>query len=408
MDPGLGQTKHDPIRELHRKSFGQLPSQVAWAPGRVELLGGVSAAHEGLVLAATIDRQAGAAISPRLDGRVEWVRNGGRERGGCWLHDLKTADGDGEPVSWFKAQLRQLRRRRVHFSGFSATLESSIPPGLGLGEAAASSVALMLAIRRQFPFSLAELGADLPPRRDERGQVPPLTDAEKRLLIRWCQEAWRESRCGQGEPFDPWPALFGKAWHATGIDCRFGTVDQFGLIGEALVLCDTGVRADGEPGQALSERQGECYAASRALMAKALRSVDLGYLRANQSRLTERQHALAYHVIGEIQRVVYAERALRDEDHAQAGYYMRLSHLSAQKHFRTSWKEADQLVACAGSLRGCLGARMIGPGHGGAVICLVSYHEAVGFAEALVAAYREATGRTLRPRVLPMADGACR
>jgi galactokinase len=247
--------------------------------------------------------------------------------------------------------------------------------------------------------------ADVPPRRDERGELPSLTEEEKRLLARWCEEAWRESGVLSGERYDPWPALFGKAWHAAAIDCRFGTVDRFGLIGEGLVLCDTGVRMDGELEERLSQSQGECLAASRALLAKSLRSVDGAYLRANKARLTERQHELAYHVVGEIQRVVYAERALREEDHAQVGYYMRLSHLSAQQHFRNSWREADVLVARASSLRGCLGGRMIGSGYGGAVICLVTYHEVVPFAEALVSEYQKETDRSLRPIVLPMADG---
>ena len=398
--------KKDPVREIHRENYGQPPAHVGWAPGRVELLGGVTAAHEGLVLAAAIERRAEVAISPRPDGRVEMVWDAGKGRGGCWLHQLESAAGESKEVGWLKAHLRQLRRRRVHFSGFSATLHSSIPPGLGLGEAAASSVALILALGKQYPFSLTDLGADVPPRRDERGQVPPLTEEEKRLLVRWCGEAWSDSGGFKGEAYDPWPALFGKAWQATAIDCRFGTVDWLDLVGEGLVLCDTGVRTEGQQGNRLKELESECLAASRALMAKSLRSVDGAYLRANKARLTERQHEVAYHVVGEIQRVVYAERALGEGDHSQAGYYMKLSHLSAQEHYRNSWEEADFLVRQASSLRGCLGARMIGRGFGGAVIGLVAYHEVVPFVEALVAEYRRETGRSLDPLVLPMTDGA--
>jgi galactokinase len=48
---------------------------------------------------------------------------------------------------------------------------------------------------------------------------------------------------------------------------------------------------------------------------------------------------------------------------------------------------------------------MIGSGYGGAVICLVTYHEVVPFAEALVSEYQKETDRSLQPIVLPMADG---
>jgi galactokinase len=58
-------------RELYRQSFGTWPAHTAAAPGRVELLGYPGVAHQGPVLAATIDRHVEAAISSRTDGRVE-------------------------------------------------------------------------------------------------------------------------------------------------------------------------------------------------------------------------------------------------------------------------------------------------------------------------------------------------
>lgn len=393
------------VKALHRKVYGHLPSQVGQAPGRIELLGGVSAAQEGLVLAAPVDDWVSLAISPRTDGRIELAWDNGRARRVFWLHTLDEGGGEEPELGWLKGMLSQLQRRRVHFSGFNATLHDPLPPGAGLGRTAARSVALSLALRKQFPFTLTELGADVPPRRDGRGRLPELTPREKRILARWCREAWTRKPQEGVEAFDPLPTLFGKAWHATAVDCRFETVHHFALVGQALVFCDTGVRQGVAQLDFLDTLARELDGAARALRAKSLRSVDQAFLKTNQARLTPRQHQCVYHLVGEIQRVVSVERALQVEDHLQAGYYLFLSHESAREHLGNSWREADQVVNLAKHIPGCVGARMTGRGLGGAVVCLVAYHQVVRFVETLAAHYREQTGRELRPRVLKIVDG---
>lgn len=398
--------KRDPLQALHQQAFLELPAQVAEAPGRVEFLGGSTAQEEGLVLAVAIDRKARAGVSPRRDGRVDFVWDGGEGRASFWLHELGADPGDAPPVRWIKSVLRELRRRKVHFSGFNLSVHSSIPPGLGLGEEAASTVAVLAALRRQYPYSLTLLGAGEPPRRDARGRVPGWSADEKRILVEWCKSIWESSPEWGGEAFDPWPSLFAKEWHVLATDCRFQRFDQYRLVGEALVVVELGVGANAEQSEWHGGWSRLCRETARLLMAKTLRSVDPAYLRVNGERLNGTQAACARHVAGELQRVVYAERALRDEDIVQFGHYLTLSQESFAANSGASSPLAESVDHLARSLPGCHGGRLLGPGHGSSMLFLVAYHEVVAFVEQLAERCAAEVGSRPKISVLPMADGA--
>jgi galactokinase len=292
----------------------------------------------------------------------------------------------------------------VHFSGFNAALVDAIPAGLDLGALEAQLLAFALAVRQLAPFSLTELGADIGPRRDQRGRLPALTVKEKLLLARWCAEVTGPRAEGPASS-RLLASLLARPWHAVCLDCRLGTVDQASLVGEVLVLCDSGVRPPpGQPG--VKVLRAEWKEAAQRLRARSLRSVELAYLKANRSRLTARQYACAYHAVGEVQRVVHAERALREDDHRQLGFYMFGSHESAREHLGNTCPEVDLLVELARSQAGCLGSRMMGAGFGGATLSLVAYHQVVAFMECLAVAYEAKTGRTLKPLICQMVEGA--
>jgi len=249
------------------------------------------------------------------------------------------------------------------------------------------------------------LGAGLPPRRDRRGRLPPPTAKEKLFLARLCQAAEIEFvgvNCGL---LDQLSCLFGKAYHVMNIDCRYQTVDHAPMIGEAVIVCDSGIRRELVSGEYNTLRE-HCELAARALGAKSLRSVELSYLKANRGNLNPREYDCAYHVVGEIQRVVFAERALRDDDHHQFGQYLFQSHESSRDLLGNSCPELDLLVELARAHPACLGARLTGGGFGGATINLVAYHQAASFMQAMSEAYEKRTGRRLKPMVCQIVDGA--
>jgi galactokinase len=390
------------VKGVFRKHFGFSPAHAVWVPGRLDLLGGETAAHEGLVLTAAINRFLFLAFSPRTDGRIELISSAIPEAHKFWISRLVHSP-TAPWTDYVKGMLVQLRKRGVHFNGFNAAIHSTIPPGLGMGSSAALTIAAALAVRQLSPYSLTELGAGLPPARDRRGRLPPIPAREKHFLAGLCQAAEAEfvgSNCELPEPLAP---LFGRAHHLLNIDCRFQTLTHTPLIGETLVVCDTGVRRETNVSEPAESRD-HCHLALRALRAKSLRSVEVAYLKRRRADLNHREYACAYHVVGEIQRVVFAERALREDDHGQFGQYLFQSHESARDAFRIGSPEVELLMKLARAHPGCVGARSV-DGSGEATVNAVAYHQVEDFIRTITRQYEKRTGSRINPMVCQMVGG---
>jgi len=391
-------------KNLYRKHFGQTPTHLVRAPGRLELLGNHTDYNEGLVMALAVDRYIHFASSPRNDGKIELVSDSFPGRETFWANDLKK--NPAAPwADYVKGVLEQLRKRSVHFGGFTGAIAGDIPMGAGMSSSAALEVATALTIRRLYPFTLAESGTSLPPQRNAQGEVPPLPAEEKLRFARLCQAAENEFVGVRSGLLDQISSLFGKAWNVMSIDFKFLSVEHSPVSGEAIVVCNSGVKHSLVGGE-YNELRENCESAARKLSAKSLRSVELNYLESNKAKLTQREYEGAKHVVSEIQRVVAGERALRNDDHRQFGQYMFQSHESSRDLLKNSTKELDLLVELARQHPGCLGARLTGGGFGGATINLVAHHQAEGFMAHMAAEYEKRTGIKMRPLVCQIVDGA--
>src|SRR5262249_20933082 len=211
------------VQDLFKKHFHYTPAHVVRAPGRVEVLGNHTDYNEGLVLSVAGDRYIYIAASPRTDGKIELVSSAFPQRELFWISEFKH-NPFAAWADYVKGVLVQLRKRGVHFSGFNAAIHSTIPPGAGMSSSAALEVATALLIRQLFPYSLTELGASVPPPRDQRDRLPPVEPRDKIHFAKLCQAAEIEFvgvNCGL---LDQISSLFGKAHHVMNIDCRFHTV----------------------------------------------------------------------------------------------------------------------------------------------------------------------------------------
>jgi galactokinase len=392
-------------QSLFKRHFGRTPTHVSRAPGRLELLGNHTDYNDGLVMSLAVDRYIGFASSPRTDGRIELVSSAFAE-GEVFLLDEIKSNPSARWADYVKGVLLQLRKRGVNFSGFSAAIHGTIPMGAGMSSSAALEVATALSVRRLYPFSLGATGAAAtPPARDSRGELPPLAPEERLEIAKVCRAAENEFvgvKCGI---LDQISSLYGKAWSVIDIDCQSLKVEHAPMPGEAIIVCNSGVKHALVGGE-YNELRENCESAAKKLGVRVLRSVDLKQVEAGKSRLTRREYECARHVTGEIARVVAGARALREDDHRQFGQYMFQSHESSRDFLKNSTRELDILVELAREHPGCLGARLTGGGFGGATINLVSYHQAESFMHHMSRKYEERTGVKLTPIVCQIVDGA--
>jgi galactokinase len=392
------------VQTLFRRSFMQPPVHVVRAPGRLELLGNHTDYNEGLVLSLAVDKFIEFAAAPRPDGKVDLVSSAFPE------HEIFSVDqlqkNPAAPwADYVKGVLAQLRKRGVNFKGFNAAIHGTIPMGAGMSSSAALEVATALAVRQLYPFALSDSGLTTPPKPDARGKLPALTLRERLADAKLCQAAENEFvgvRCGL---LDQISSLFGKAWHVMEIDFKFLTVELAPLPGEAIIVCNSGVKHALVGGE-YNELRANCEGAAKKLGVDSLRAADSKMLEAGKAKLTEREYECARHIIDEIQRVVHGSRALREDDHEQFGQYMFQSHESSRDFLKNSAPELDLLVDLARKHPACLGARLTGGGFGGATINLVRHHEAPAFMEFMAREYQKKNGIKIEPILCQIVDGA--
>ncbi len=387
-----------------RKAFGYSPTCIARAPGQAELLGHSADYNRGLAMAVAINRSVSVGVSPRVDGQIELATSAYRTREKFWLTSFEF--NPAAPwTAFMKGVLDRMRKHGVHFSGFNACVFSDIPRGAGLGSSSALTVATALGVRELYPWRVTATGVMRPPARTQ-GKLPRLGKDEALQVARFCLEAETEFVKTDCSLLDPIVSLRGREFHIVSVDFHHESVEQIPLIDDVcFVICETGAPRPRDRAPHLELRQ-HCVSAARSLRAKSLRSVEPRYLSARRRRLTQREHDCAYHIVGENQRVAFADRALREGDVEQFGQYLLQSHDSCREFFGNSSRELDLLVQLARAHPACFGARLTGSGFGGATINLVRFSRLQEFTTSIAALYEKLTRRRIEPMFCRVVDGA--
>ncbi|HKQ40015.1 MAG TPA: galactokinase family protein [Verrucomicrobiae bacterium] len=392
------------VISLFKRHFGHTPPHVVQAPGRLELLGNHTDYNHGLVLSLAIDKYVWIAIAARNDGRVDLVSNAFREKESFAITNIEK-NPTAAWTDYIKGVLAQLRKREIPLRGFNAAIHSSIPLGAGMSSSAALEMATALAVRRITPFAFKPSGRSFVPKLDDRGQAPPLTVTDRLELAKIGQAAENEFVGAQTGMLDQISSLFGKAFHAIEIDFQSVSVEHVPMIGEiSIVVCHSGVKHALAGGEYNALRQ-LCESAAAKLGLQNLRRADPRFLETNKQKLSEREYQCAAHITGEVQRVIFGARALRDNDFEQFGQYMFQSHESSRDLFQNSTPELDQLVALVRGHPACYGARLTGGGFGGATINLVRRDKVGDFMGIIAKSYEEKTGHATNPMLCQVVDG---
>jgi galactokinase len=360
--------------------FGGVPTWIARAPGRVNLIGEHTDYNDGFVLPMAIDRAVWIALRARDDRRVSaYSMDFGESREFDLVHLGSSTGGWIEYLRGMAWALQKTCRLR----GWEGVTAGDVPIGAGLS----SSAAMELATARAFA-ALCDLAWD--PR-------------EMALLAQRAENEWVGVNCGI---MDQMISAAGAPGHALLIDCRTLEGTPVPLpAGCAVVILDTDTRR-GLVDSAYNERRRQCEDAAAHFGVPALRDVTLEMLEAEAAALDPATHRRARHVVTENARTLQAADALGRGDAAEAGRLMNESHASLRDDFQVSRKELDAIVALAQAQPGCHGARMTGAGFGGCAVALVDRAVAADFASQVASAYRETVRLEPRVYVCSASEGA--
>jgi len=363
------------------RCFGQRPTWIVRAPGRVNLIGEHTDYNEGFVLPLAIDRAIWIALRPRPDRTVvvysvdfgqqkEFSLDGLRPCQDGWLEYLKG-------VAWV------LQEEGFRLTGWEGILVGNVPQGAGLS----SSAALEMAAARAFA-AVAGIAWD------------PVRMA---LLGQKAENRWVGIQCGI---MDQLVSAAGQQGHALLIDCRFLQTEPVPLpAGTAVVVLDTGTRR-GLVDSAYNERRRQCETAAQTLGVRALRDVDLKQLESAAQRLDPVTFRRARHVVTENARTLEAAEAMRRGDKSRLGQLMDASHQSLRDDYEVSSEALNWMAELARSHRACYGARMTGAGFGGCAVALIHAEAAEEFVTSVGPAYQKATGHQPALYVCQATQGA--
>ena len=373
------QEVYDKVLAEFAAKFGGKPEKVAYAPGRIEVLGNHTDYNEGYVFSAAIDKGTFFAASPAEDDTVTLVAldiNGG-ETYSCKLADVKKVESgstwanyplgtfnwlfDGEPAKAGK--------------GFKAVFGGNIPLGAGLSSSAALEMSTVLALAAIYGI-----------------------EKDKTTLAKIGQKAehtFAGCPCGL---LDQASSLYGKEGSLVKSDfryCQFENVDLGPTV--AFMMVKSNAKHALVDGAYASRRQA-CEDAAKYFAGVLkhpvthLRDVSCAEWILYRGGLSETTAKRAIHPIGEDERVIAGAALLEKGDLAGFGSLMFDSHESSRTWFENSCEELDTIVDAAKAIPEVLGARLSGGGFGGSCCLLVKPEAADKIAAAITAAYKTAYG----------------
>ena len=323
--------------EAYSAAFGKEPAVVAYAPGRVNLMGDHTDYNGGWVLPCAIDRWVAVAMDEGPGLLVSADLPQTETLTGC-SNSAWAAHPRG--VAWALADVG------YSIPSFQAAYAGNVPRGSGLSSSAAIQVATCTGLSTLFQL-----------------EVPP------RRMAQVCQAAENRFVGVDSGIMDQFVSIFALAGHALLLDCRSLEYRSIPLELEQasirLVVCHTGTDRH-LASSGYNERRAGCNEAAHILGISSLRDATTE----DVDRLSGKLKRYCRHVVSENGRVLAAADALDSADFEAIGRLMFESHQSLRIDFSVSTPQLDEFVQAARD-SGAFGARVTGAGFGGCGVALV-------------------------------------
>jgi galactokinase len=380
--------KREAVVAPFRKAAGHDPDVVAFAPGRVNLIGEHTDYNEGFVLPAAVDR--GVAVAGRrVPGEIFTLHAVDLGESCTFARgDELKRDPEHSWADYFKGVVWALSKRGIDVPTCEAAITGDIPQGAGLSSSAAYEVATVRLLSALGGFELASL--------------------EVAKLAREAENGFVGVACGI---MDQMASTFGERGKALLLDCRSLAHETVEIpTGLKIVVVNSGVRHSLASSE-YNKRRAECEEGVRILASlrpgvRSLRDVGPDDEARFFAALPPVVRKRCRHVVSENARVLEAVTAMRSHDFARLKILTAASHASLRDDYEVSCPELDVLVELALAVPNCHGARLTGAGFGGSTVTLVDAATVDDFSQSVTVGYRNHIGGSVDIYVFEPSAGA--
>lgn len=388
----LNQKVYDKVVATFEAKFGAKPAKVAYAPGRIEVLGNHTDYNEGFVFSAAIDKGTFFAASPADDDKITLVALDMDE---TYEVELSAVAPVKSGMTWANYPLGTFNwlfegRPTEANRGFKAVFGGNIPLGAGLSSSAALEMATVLALQKIYGTSFGR--------------------TELAKIGQKAEHTFAGCPCGL---LDQASSLYGKAGALVKSDFRSNEFETVSLGDKvAFMMVKSNAKHALVDGAYASRRQA-CEDAAK-YFAGVLKKGGVTHLRdvtaaewiLYRGGLSETTAKRAIHPIGEDERVLQGASLLAKGDLKGFGALMYDSHESSRNWFENSCEELDAIVDAAKAIPEVYGARLSGGGFGGSCCLLVNPAAADKIAAQISKEYKAKFGDEPVCSVIQPSDGA--
>ena len=335
------------------------------AYGRVNLIGEHTDYNGGWVLPTSIPQFTEVTLKKREDKKVIIHSSGSREHS----FELGKETHTGQWVDYLQGATKLLRESGQNFSGFEASIHSTMPEGSGLSSSAALEISFMKVICTAFQLKLSPVAMARLGQRIENEFVGARVGIMDQMAC---------SLATIGE------ALFLDTYNLTYENIKL-PLDKMDLL-----IINSGISHRLSAGGGYNERRAQCEQACKILGIKHLRDITPEELQ--KKELPELLMKRARHVVTENARVHQAVSAIKEGNLPRLGELFYASHKSMRDDYEVSIPEIDLLVELCSQDKNTFGARLTGGGFGGSIVAITKKGEAARIGHAVVNEYQKRTG----------------
>ncbi len=356
------------IREKFKSLYGTT-GDVYTSPGRINIIGEHTDYNGGFVLPGAIDKAMYCEIKPNGTDKVRAFALDLNESAEFGLEEA-----DAPQQQWARyifGVCREMAKRGKPVKGFDTVFAGDVPLGAGMSSSAA--------LESCFGFALNEIyGLGF-----ERFEIALIGQATEHNYV--------GVKCGI---MDQFASCCGKEGNVMKLDCRSLEYEYvpFNPKGYRLVLINTCVTHNLAGGE-YNKRRESCERVVAEIAkthpeVKLLRDANMDMLQAVKGKVDPVDYMRAEFVVGEIQRLLDATKAMAKDDYETVGKLMYQTHEGLSKKYEVSCPELDFLNDQAKEL-GVSGSRVMGGGFGGCTINLVKEELYDNFVKTATEAYKK-------------------